>query len=145
VRDRVLAGFIAGILAAIGADIANWIFFLTGFSQVRFLDWASRIFLGYLPATTEAIIITQAVQIVWDGLIGVLFVMLIPLIDSRYLVFKGIMFAVAIFFTFRAITVIYNVAPLNSLSLNSFLSNVACSLIWGLLAAFFIERFHADL
>lgn len=144
-KDRVLTGFIAGILAAIGTDIANWVLFSLNLTEVRFLDWASAVFLGYIPATPAEVMVTQLTQIVWDGLLGVLFAMLLPVIKPDYLIYKGMMFAFALFFVFRAITVIYDVTPLNNISLSSFLSNIVCSIIWGLLVALVIKKHSAVL
>ena len=140
-KDRVLVGFFAGILAAVGADIANWILYGLGLTEIRFLEWASVLFLGHLPVNSIEVIVSQLAQIVWDGLMGVIFIMLIPRIKSDYIVYKGGMYAVALHFGFRAITVIFKVPPLNSISVATFLSFIVCSIIWGLLVGWFIKRF----
>lgn len=143
-KDRVLVGFIAGITAAIGTGIASWLFYSMGLTDIRFLDWASRMFLGYLPNTAAETIVTQIVQIIWDGLMGTLFVMLIPKTGSKHLIYKGIMFSFALLFVFRGIVVVFNVEPLNTTSLMSFVLNTVCSLIWGLLAALVIKKSYLN-
>lgn len=140
-RDRVLIGFVSGLLGGIGTDIVNWILFSLGYTEVRFLEWASAVFLGHLPVNTAEIIALQATQTIWDGLLGILFVVLIPLIEPDHLIFKGLMYSIFLFLTFRAISVLFDLVYLNDLPLNAFLSNVLCSIVWGVLTAFFILRF----
>lgn len=140
-KDRVVIGFVSGILGGIGTDIVNWALFSLGFTEVRFLEWASAVFLGHLPINTSEIIALQATQTVWDGLLGVLFVMLIPLIEPDHLIFKGLMYSLVLFLSFRAMSVLFDLVYLNDLPLNAFLSNVFCSIVWGVLTAFFVQRF----
>lgn len=140
-KDRVIVGFIAGVMAATAADIANWILFGINFANIRFMDWASVIFLGHLPGSLAEIIVTQATQIVWDGIMGVIFVLLLPKIKSDYLIAKGVMYAITLLLAFRAITVLFGVPPLKDLPLATFLSNILCSIVWGVIVALVTRRY----
>lgn len=142
-KDRVFVGFIAGVLAAIGADIANWISFGLGFSELRFLEWASIIFLGHLPNGLAEVAVTQMVQVIWDGLLGVIFILIIPIIKSDFLVYKGMMFGFSLLFAFRAISVAFSIPYLNDISLTTFLSHILCSIVWGTLVGLIIQRLYA--
>lgn len=139
-KDRVLVGFIAGALAAVGTAVANSIFYSIGFTDFRFFEWTSRLFFGYMAATTTDTIVAQITHIIWDGLMGVLFIKLIPAINSKHLPYKGMLFAIALFLVFRGIVVLFNVVPLNTFTPASFLSNIILSIIWGLVAALVIKR-----
>ena len=141
-KDKALVGFISGMLAAVGSDIVNWIFYLTTHEGKRFLDWASIISLGHLPQSLGELIVTHLALLIWDGLMGVLFVLLISYIKPNHLVYKGILFSFALLFVFRAITILFRVQGLESVSLVVFLSQVACSIIWGALAGLSINKFN---
>jgi len=139
-KDRVLAGFISGILAAVGADIVNWVLYYLNYADRKFLDWAAVIFLGQLPTDVLEVVVMQIAQIVWDGLMGIVFIMIIPTIKCQGIVLKGIIYAITLMFLFRATTVLYDLSYLKSLSMGTFLSNAFCSIIWGVLVALIIKR-----
>jgi len=140
-KDRVLAGFISGILAAVGADILNWVFYYLNFADRQFLDWAAVIFLGHLATNVLEVVIMQIAQIVWDGLMGIIFIMIIPTIKSHGIVLKGIIYAISLLFIFRATSVLFDLPYLKSLTMGTFLSNALCSIVWGVLIALIIKRF----
>jgi hypothetical protein len=145
-KDRVLAGFTSGILAAVGADIVNWLFYYLNFADKRFLDWAAVIFLGHLSNNVLEVVIMQIAQIVWDGFMGIVFIMIIPTIKSHGIVLKGIIYAISLLFIFRATSVLFDLPYLKSLTMGTFLSNALCSIVWGVLIALIIKRFsvHYD-
>lgn len=139
-KDRVLAGFISGILAAVGADIINWILYYLNYADRKFLDWAAVIFLGHLTTNGLEMVVMQITQIVWDGLMGIMFIMIIPTIKSYGIVLKGIIYAIFLLFLFRATSVLFDLPYLKSLSMGTFLSNALCSFVWGVLVALIIKR-----
>ncbi|MEL7567695.1 MAG: hypothetical protein AAGU27_22845, partial [Dehalobacterium sp.] len=139
---RVFVGFIAGVLAAFAADIANWIFYYMNITNVRFLDWASIILLGHQSNNAFQIAVMQIYQIIWDGLLGIVFSLLIPLIKSQGLVFKGVLYSFVLLFIFRAITVLFALRPLKDISFDTFISNAFCSIIWGILMPYIIVRIY---
>lgn len=141
-KDRVFVGFISGIIAAVVADIANWIIYYINFTDIRFLDWASIILLGQQAGGFFQIAIMQICQLVWDGVLGIVFSMIIPIIKSNGIIFKGILFSFMLLFIFRAVTVLFALQPLKVISFETFLSNVFCSIIWGILMAYSISKFH---
>lgn len=140
-KDKMLIGFISGMLAAVGADIVIWIFFFITHEGKNFLDWAAIISIGHLPEGLLEVIITHFILFIWDGIMGIIFVMIIPYINSKHLVYKGIIFSFALLFIFRAITVIFRVEGLENISFIIFMSHVLSSVVWGILAALSIKRF----
>ncbi|HHT63949.1 MAG TPA: hypothetical protein GXZ75_09755 [Clostridia bacterium] len=143
-KDRVLVGFISGILAAIGADIVNWLLYYLNYADRKFLDWAAVIFFGHLPTNVLEVVVMQIAQIVWDGLMGIVFILILPTIKSHGIVLKGIIYAISLMFLFRATTVLFDVPYLKSLSIGTFLSNALCSIVWGVLIALIIKRFSVS-
>jgi len=141
-KDRIFVGFIAGVLAAFAADIANWILYYTNFTNVRFLDWASIILLGYKSNNTFQIVVMQISQMIWDGFLGIVFSLLIPTIKSNGIIFKGILYSFVLLFIFRAVTVLFALQPLKEISFETFLSNAFCSVIWGILMPYFILKIY---
>ncbi|ATW27448.1 hypothetical protein [Candidatus Formimonas warabiya] len=142
-KDRVLIGFISGILAAMGADIINWVLYCLNYTDMRFLDWAAVVFLGHLATNLMEVIVMQITQMIWDGVMGIVFIMIIPAIKSYGLVMKGVIFAFVLLFIFKGATVLFDLPDLKIISLETFLSNVFCTIIWGILVALIIKRFKA--
>lgn len=141
-KDKVFAGFIAGISAAFFADIANWIFHYMNLMDVRFMDWASIILLGHKVNNSFQIVVMQICQIIWDGFLGVVFLMLIPIIKSKGIILKGILYAFLLLFIFRVLTVLFALEPLKNISFETFLCHVLCSLIWGFFVSYILLNIY---
>lgn len=134
-KDRITAGFISGLIAGIVMNMIDWLGVLLGFHQERLLNWAAIAVLGRLPNTIAEIIFAQFAQLVFSGLLGVLFsVILLSEIRGNYLV-KGWLFGLLAWFAIYATSIALRLPTLEQHTLNATISHFVSSSVYGLILA----------
>jgi len=135
-QDKLTRGFVAGIIGGIAANI--WSFFsgAIGFTKLRFVDWASIIIYAHTPPfsfgeTLWALLI----QLGYTGGLGIIFIYLISKVTTRNLLFKGWLFAEAIWFLTYAITTLFKVDGAIPIALPTAISDFISSAVFGLVQA----------
>jgi len=139
--DRFFRGFIAGIGGGIVMNV--WSLFsyhVLNFSDRRYLDWTSAILFGHLPRSVPEAAYALVIQILWVGLLGILFAYLVPAITSRGYLFKGAIYGLLLGFIIYAVTTIFRLPDLTSFNLATVMSNHFGGLIWGLTMAYVLHR-----
>ncbi|WP_408956459.1 DUF6789 family protein [Natroniella sp. ANB-PHB2] len=139
--DRTLKGLFAGIISAIIMNSLDLIFFyIFNLTESRFLDWASLIMLGRIPANNFEVIYTLIIQILWTGSLGIIFSLLIPYLSSQGHILKGVLYAFLLTFVFRAVVVLSDLTPLNNISTTTSLTTVIFAIVWGVTLATILHR-----
>lgn len=118
-KDRLVAGFLAGVAGGIVMNIYVQIAWLLNATQVRYLDWAAFLLYGHQPLGIGDAFFAQLVQIVFTGILGILFAYLIPVITSRYYLFRGFIFGLSVWFLIYSFTLLYGlhgIVPLEALT-----------------------------
>jgi uncharacterized membrane protein YagU involved in acid resistance len=139
--DRFFRGFIAGISGGLAMNV--WSFFsyyVLNFTDKRFLDWTSVILYGHLPNSVLEAVYALLIQILWVGLLGILFAYLVPVITSRGYLLKGAIYGLLMGFIIYAVTTVYKVPNLTTFNLATVFSNHIGGLIWGLTMAYVLYR-----
>ena len=134
--DRFTRGLIAGIVGAvamnlwtvIAVNILNW-------QIIRFIDWAGVILYGELPRTHLEGFFALVIQLLWGGLLGIIFSFILPHITSRAYLIKGVYFGIIAGFIIFAVPTIFQMPLLGKLSFITVLSNLIGGTIWGLTTA----------
>jgi len=89
--DRFFRGFIAGVIGGLAMNTWSLVsFHILNFTDRRFLDWAAVILYGHLPNTIFQAVYAQLIQLLWVGLLGIVFAFLIPTVTSRGYLIKGL-------------------------------------------------------
>lgn len=118
-QDRLVAGFLAGVAGGVAMNVYVQIAWFLNATQVRYLDWASVLLYGHRPHGVGDAVFAQIVQIVFAGILGILFAYLIPLITSRYYLFRGFIFGLSVWFLIYSFTLLYGlhvIVPLEVLT-----------------------------
>jgi len=140
-RDKFTRGFIAGITGGLVANIASLLFGFLGLTTLRFADWTAIIILGQTPPfSTGEILFSLAVNIGFTGILGIVFIYLIPLIKITNLLFKGWIFSTFIWFFIYSITTLFKVEGTMPIPLTTALANVVTTSIYGLVLAQVSEK-----
>ena len=93
-KDRITAGFVAGIIGGIGMNIIDWSVNLVYGEKEYLYTWASVVMYGRLPTNTWEIVFSQLAQIFFAGILGVVFCyVLLKLTSNNYLI-KGLIFGI---------------------------------------------------
>jgi len=139
--DRFYRGFVAGVVGGLAMNVWSlFSYYILNFSEQRFLDWASMIIYGSLPTSTFQIVYAQIIQLLWVGLLGIIFALLIPAITSRFYLGKGVIYGLMSGFIIYAITTLFRTPNLVIFSTTTVLSNHIGGIIWGLTMAYVLRR-----
>jgi hypothetical protein len=139
-KDRFTDGFIAGFLGGVAMSILNLISYFLGIAQILYLDWASVMIFGYRYSTLLEALIGQLGQLFFTATLGVIFAYILPVISSRYYLFKGWVFGLLVWFGSYAITLLYKVTPLIPIKPDTVISNVVTASVYGLVLAESLRR-----
>jgi len=138
--DRFYRGFVAGVVGGLAMNVWSlFSYYILNFSERRFLDWASMIIYGSLPTSTFQIVYAQIIQLLWVGLLGIIFALLIPAITSRFYLGKGVIYGLMSGFIIYAITTLFRIPNLVIFSTTTVLSNHIGGIIWGLTMAYVLR------
>lgn len=141
-RDRVTAGFLSGILAAIAMNFLDWAGYLLGLYDERLLDWASVVIQGVLPKTTFEIIWSQLAQIFFGGFLGIIFAyILLKLTSGNYLV-KGLLFGIMAWFSIYAISIALRLPYMHMHHINATISHFLSAAVYGIVLAKALAYFN---
>ncbi|HEX3031430.1 MAG TPA: hypothetical protein VHS59_04215 [Bacillota bacterium] len=134
--DRFMRGFLAGALGGVVKHI--WSYFAYDalhFSRLRLADWASVLIYGRPAASTLELVFATLAYIIFVGMLGVGFAYLIPAINSRNYLFKGVMYGLFLGFVFYALPILFKIPYLMRTDLNTALTTWIGDVLWGLVLA----------
>ncbi len=134
--DRFFRGLIAGIVGGVAMNLWTLIaVFIFNWPIVRFIDWAAIMIYGDFPRSHVEGLFSLMMQLLWVGVLGIIFAYLIPHITSRGYLLKGAVFGVVLGFLIYAIPTLLQMPLLAENSFITVLSNHIGGLIWGLTMA----------
>lgn len=134
--DRFFRGLTAGLIGGIAMNL--WTVFtvsILNLKIIRFIDWAGVILYGELPMTHFQGFFALIMQLLWVGLLGIIFAYLISYTTSRGYLIKGAYYGVVIGLLIYAIPTLLRTPYLTFHSTATVLSNHTGGLIWGLTMA----------
>ncbi len=139
-NDCFVNGIIAGIGAGIIQNLLNFISYGLHFTKLRYLDYASIFLYGNYPTIWIETIFAQLAQLIFNGFLGIIFAMLVPLIKKDYLLLKGWYYGTSVWFIINSIGALYKVPSLLHNTWQTVFSNFLTSSVYGLLLAYLIWR-----
>lgn len=142
--DRFYRGLFAGVGAGIPMNLWSIIAHSAGFGRLRYLDWAGVIIYGAPPQTLAEMAYAQLIQLIWVGLLGVLFAYLVPVISAQGLLGKGMFFAMVSGLFIYAVPVLLQVPQLSTLDFATVLNNHIGGLIWAVVLVWILRRLEPN-
>jgi len=138
--DRFTKGFIGGAIAGVAMVIPNYLLYLLNFNRLRYLDWAAVLIYGSKPNTIWETIFAEIGHIFFAGLLGIIFVYLIPnLISSSNLYIKGLIFSIFVWFGVYSLAIMFQMPFLSKVPLGSAVSNLLGAITYGLVITWSIS------
>ncbi|HHU76473.1 MAG TPA: hypothetical protein GXZ24_06235 [Firmicutes bacterium] len=138
--DRVTQGFIAGFLGAIVAVAVTFGARALGFNTILWADFMSVFIMGKKADGALELVIFVAVQFVFLGFLGVIFSMLLPRIKSKYILFKGALYGVVIWFILFSLPHLLRLPFFKEVPLKTVLTHGIGAFLWGLGTAFILNK-----
>ena len=112
-QDRLLRGFLAGLTGGIVMNLYSFILVALNWTEMPFYKWAAIIILGKDDVGgTIAVVLGVIGHLIFTSLIGIGFSYLIPRLESRYLLFKGWVYAICVWFVIYGFSMLFKVQGL---------------------------------
>ncbi|MDI6710949.1 MAG: hypothetical protein QMC81_02650 [Thermoanaerobacterales bacterium] len=135
IQDRSTRGFIAGVAGGVAMNIVANISFYINWGELRFLDWAAVIIFGSRTNVFWEAAFAQVAQILFVGLLGIVFAYLIPAVTSRNCLLKGWLFGAAVWFGLYGVILLFKVNRLVGIDLATAASDFVGASVYGLVLA----------
>lgn len=137
-NDRFTRGFIAGGITGIPIIIYNLLsqYF---FETIAYYDFAGTLIYGHRPIMLQERILAFGGVIFFVALLGSVFAMLIPNLQSKNIILKGWVFGCTVWFFSYSVTVLFQIPGLSEIDFKSALSNFLGASLWGVLLAYTIS------
>ena len=145
IKDEYVRGVLAGMFGGLASLIVNGGSRLLGISEVMWLELMGLIILGRFPNTVAQYIFSLAIQLTFLGIIGGIFALILPLISTEHIYFKGASYGAAIWFALFSLPHLLKFSELKEVPLLTALVNVSASLAWGIALAFFLKLLRLKL
>jgi hypothetical protein len=141
--DRTFRGFVAGLIAGVAMNIWNLTdYYFFHISNLRLLDWVAVLASGEKSQSIFQVTTDLIFQIVWDGLLGVVFALLLVKITSRGVIVKSALYGTLLWFIFRAVAILFKVTPLIARqTFSGRFSNLMAAILWGIILGLMLKRF----
>lgn len=137
--DRFTRGFVAGLISAVPLTVFNKLSKYI-FDTFSYADFAGIMILGHRPKGLAQLALALGGEFFFVSFLGGVFALLIPTLTSKNLYFKGIIFSYLVWFGSYAITLLYKVPGLETLTLKTAFSNLLGSFLWGILLPLTLSR-----
>lgn len=139
-NDRFTSGFIAGIAANIPALIIDKIISVLELKDVDFVHFAAALaFEGQIDSTVKWLF-ALAVEMMFAGFLGTLFILALALWTPKYYYFKGALFGACIWFTIHVLDVIFKIPEILNINFASAVVHYFVSIVWGVLTAYIYRQ-----
>lgn len=135
-EDRLLRGFVAGVIGGISANM--WSFFMgwMELSTLRFVDWTAIMLYGHIaPFTPGEIAFALLIQLGFCAGAGIIFSYLLLFITNQHLYFRGWLFSCSIWVMVYVVTLLFKVEGTIPLPLKTVISNFVGATIYGVVLA----------
>ena len=136
-KDSMIIGFISGCIGGIAMNVVDWIGYLVGFHDERLLDWGAVTIFGRLANNLPEAIFAQVGQILFGGLVGILYTLVILKLAAGNHPIKGWIYGFLTWFFIYSISIMYDLPHMDthesvSIPVTHFLSASTYGLVLGL-------------
>ena len=141
IKDRFTNGVISGTIASIIQNLLTFIsYYLLHFAKIRYLDYASEMLYGHFPKNFIETVFAQMGQILFDGFLGIIFAMVVPLIKKENFLFKGWYYGATSWFLIFSLGILFKIPSLHHPAWQTVVSNFFSASVYGLVLAFTFRK-----
>lgn len=137
-QDRFTSGFTAGIIGMLAATIPDVSAYALGISASRYLDVAGILLWGDAPHATWEAVFGWLATLGFCGLLGVVFVYLLPYLGSEHAMFKGIVYGIASWFMIHTVGALYKVPLLAKSTPYTLVTHLITATVYGAVLGYFL-------
>jgi hypothetical protein len=140
IQDRLTRGFFAGLAGGIAMNVINLTSFYAGIAELRFLDWAAYTIYGTKPQNFAETVFAQGAQLIFVGILGIIFAYLIPVLTSRNYLLRGWLYGAIIWFSLYGISMLFKIEATTPLRLGTVATDLVGASVFGLVLAVALHR-----
>lgn len=127
-----MRGLIAGLIAGVATDAVDLLGYWLKLDESRYLDFAAVIAFGQQASNWLEATVALIIELGFKAGLGILFVFLIPIIKSKYLLIKTVFLGIMTWFAIYSIILLSKVKEFPHLDFNSALLHIISSGTYGL-------------
>lgn len=141
-NEKLIRSFVAGVIGGIVKDLADFIsYYLVHLSNYRYLDFAAQILYGRKPGFWWDTIFAQFIELIFCGLLGILFYALIPEQTNKNYLVKGWLFGVSIWLFLCTMGMVYKIPYFTKTPWQTTNSDFLTSSLYGIILAWTLRCF----
>jgi hypothetical protein len=106
-KDRVIAGALAGVIGAVLQDIYGCLIKFFGLTDRGFIDFARAVILYNVTDGGIETLLALIAHIIWDLLLGILFVYIIQGTSSSHYYLKALIYGLSLWFIIQAVGTLF--------------------------------------
>jgi hypothetical protein len=131
-EDRLTQGFIAGVAGWPPQIIFTVIMFKLHFTKLRYLDFAAVLTFNHRPQGLFEVLFAEIIVINFLGVLGIGFTMLLKIVSSANLFFKGWLYGTFMWFVIYAAMTMYQLAHIYPVDTKTALFSLIAASIWSI-------------
>ena len=140
-EDKFTRGFLVGFTGdLVKAVLDQFCYYVLHSVNRRYLDFSAFLVFGHLPKGWSEAMFAQAVELIFSGILGVLFVYLLDSIGRRYLYFKSMVFSIGVWFSAYSIPKLLDIPELRHMHDLTAVSHLVTSAAEGAVVAYMLAR-----
>lgn len=141
-KDKIVPGFFAGLLAGIAMNLIDWSGNLLGIYKERLLDWASVAIYSRLSLNIFEAIFAQLIQLFFAGFLGAFFLVILLKLPTKNLLMTGWIYGVLVWFGLYSVSVSLRLPHLHLMehSFSSVVSHFIAASIYGLVLSLVLNK-----
>lgn len=134
--EKLIRSFVAGVLGGIVKDILDFIsYYVLHFTNYRYLDFAAQILYGNEPKFWWDLTFAQIIELIFCGLVGILYNTVIPKNTNRNYLIKGWLYGVTVWLFLCTMGMIYRIPYFSNPPWQTTNSDFITSSIYGVVLA----------
>jgi uncharacterized membrane protein len=141
-NDKIIRAFIAGLIGGAIKDILDLIsYYCCRFTNYRYLDFTAMIIYGKKPFFWWDTVFVQFIELIFSGLIGIIFTAVIPRESNRNYLIKGWLYGVAVWLFLCIIGMIFKTPFFTLIPWQTANSDFLTSSVYGIVLALTLRYF----
>ena len=131
-NDRLTQGFLAGVAGWPPQIAFTAIMFKLHFTKLRYLDFAAVLTFNHKPQGFFEVLFAEIVVIVFLGVLGIGFSMLLKVVSSENIFFKGWLYGTFMWFAIYTAMTMYELKHIYPVDTNTAFSSLIAASIWSI-------------
>ncbi len=134
--EKLIRSFVAGVIGGIVKDAVDFVlYYLLHFGNYRYLDFAAQILYGHKPTFWWDTIFAQLIELIFCGLLGLVFYAVIPKETTKNCLMKGWLYGLSVWLFLCTMGMVFKIPYFTKTPWQTTNSDFITSSIYGVILA----------